>query len=399
MSGQNGLKIEQTMSRQIGWMKEAEACAGEIIALREEIHRHPELGNKEFKTSALVTERLADWGLEVKHYLDTAVVGILRGTEPGPVIALRADMDALPVREETGCAFASENEGCMHACGHDVHTAAALGAARILASRKQGLKGEIRFIFQPDEEGDGGAQRLIEAGALRGVEAVFGAHVSPDLAAGQVGIRYGKFYAASDVFYVTVHGKGAHGAEPQKGIDALGAAAEMVCRLRAIPAEFAPERCILSVGQLQSGTAVNVIADEAVFCGIIRTLGADSRKRMKERFRVTIGEVAEAYGATAEIRIRESYPGVVNTDTLSAYTEDVARQVFGSSAVERIEEPTMTTEDFGYYADACTGCFYHIGVGGEWALHNSHFLPDSGAPVRAAALHAALLWGYSEYSE
>ena len=177
----------------IDFLKEAQEISGELSEIRKTIHRHPELGNQEFKTSALVEAYLNKLGIETRRILDTAIIGTLKGGMDGPVAALRADMDALPVQEATGCSFASEVPGVMHACGHDVHTTALLGAAKILSAHRQGLRGEVRFFFQPDEEERGGARRMIAEGCMEGVQAVFGAHVDPLISAGSVGIRYGKF--------------------------------------------------------------------------------------------------------------------------------------------------------------------------------------------------------------
>ena len=259
------------------YLAAANAIAGELAALRAEFHRRPELGNREFATAARVEAALNGWGIPTRRLLDTAVVGRLDGARPGRVAALRSDMDALLLEEATGADFVSQNPGVMHACGHDVHMAAALGAARVLAARREEMAGSVVFLFQPDEEGRGGARRMIGAGALEGVDAIFGAHVSPDLPAGSVGVRYGKFYAASDTFRVTVLGKSAHGATREKGIDALGAAAALAERLIALPAELPGERAVLSVGTLHAGIAGNILADRAELTGIIRTLGPAAR--------------------------------------------------------------------------------------------------------------------------
>ena len=399
-------------SMNIDWILEAHKHAHEIMDIREEIHAFPELGNQEFKTAGLIEERLHSYGIPTRRLLGTAVIGELHGCKPadamdasvpeesagcssiqsGRIVALRADMDALPIHEQTDWAFASGNEGVMHACGHDVHMAAALGAARLLSKHADLLRGTVRFIFQPDEEGNGGAERLVKEHVLDGVSAVFGAHVSPNLPLGTIGIRYGKFYAASDVIRVKVHGRSCHGAEPEKGIDALHAAARMVTALKKLPLEFLPEHSVLTIGTFRSGTAENILPGEAEFQGIIRTLGPDTRTKMKARLLETIQQIEAETDVTAELFIRESYPGVVNTDSETACAEGAALRLFGPEHVCRIAEPTMTTEDFGYYVEAAGGSFYHIGVGGDYPLHNEHFLPPDDAPVIGAALHAAVLF-------
>ncbi|MBR1820973.1 MAG: amidohydrolase [Clostridia bacterium] len=374
------------------YLSEANQIAAELTALRREFHRRPELGNREFQTAARIEDDLRGLNIPTRRLLDTAVVGVLEGGLPGKTVALRADMDALPLTEATGADFASQNPGVMHACGHDVHMAAALGAARLLAARRDSLPGKVIFLFQPDEEGRGGAQRMIEAGALEGVDAVFGAHVSPELPLGTVGVRYGKFYAASDTFRIVVRGKSAHGAEREKGVDALGAAADLVGRLIALPKAAIPgERAVVSVGMLRGGTAENALADRAELAGIMRTLGPQARAELKRRFRETLDAAMADWSATAEVELRESYPGVVNDDAMTALAERAARDLLGAARVRVIEWPTMTTEDFGYFLMARPGTFYHIGAGCALPLHNMAFLPDERAAIVGAATHAAVI--------
>ena len=369
----------------------ASAIAEELAALRREFHMDPELGNREFHTAARIEATLNGWGIPTRRLLDTAVVARLEGGLPGPTAALRADMDALPLTEATGADFASRNPGVMHACGHDVHMTAALGAAKLLADRRAALPGSVVFLFQPDEEGRGGAQRMIDAGALEGVDAVFGAHVSPDLPAGHVGVRYGKFYAASDTFKIAVNGVSAHGAQRERGVDALGAAAALVGRLIAIPEAMPGERAVLSVGMFHAGAAENALADRAEFAGIIRTLGPQARAGMRRLFGECVDGVIPAWGATAEVELRESYPGVVNDDGMTALAQRALTGLLGGERVHVIDAPTMTTEDFGYFLQARPGSFYHIGAGCPLPLHNTAFLPDPEAVVTAAAAHAAVL--------
>jgi len=373
------------------YLAQAQAIAPELTALRRRFHMDPELGNREFHTAERIEAALAEWGIPTRRLLDTAVVGRLEGGLPGPTAALRADMDALPLQEATGVEFASRNPGVMHACGHDVHLAAALGAARLLAARRETLPGSVVFLFQPDEEGRGGARRMIDAGALEGVDAVFGAHVAPDLPAGHVGVRFGKFYAASDTFRIVVHGVSAHGAQRERGVDALGAAAALVGRLIAIPGHMPGERAVLSVGSLHAGSAENALADRAELAGIIRTLGPAAREEMRRQFRQAVDEVIPAWGATAEVELRPSYPGVVNDDGMTALAAEAACSLLGAERVHRIEAPTMTTEDFGYFLEERPGSFYHIGAGCPLPLHNTAFLPREDVVPVAAAVHAAVI--------
>lgn len=380
----------------IPWLKEAQALLEPLTALRQAIHRRPELGNQEYHTAQVVEDFLHGLDIPTLRPLPTAVVGVLEGALPGICGALRADMDALPVQEDTSCTFASQVPGAMHACGHDFHTAALLGAAALLSRHRDCLPGTVKFFFQPDEEGDGGAQRMIAAGCMESpaVEAVFGAHVSPDLPAGTIGVRFGKFYAASDTFHVTVLGKSAHGAQPEKGADALAAAAAMVCALRKLPQTQA-DRCVLSVGTLHAGSAINIIADRAEFSGILRTLGPECRQEIKTLFTQTIRRIADDFGVKADICLRESYPGVVNTREHTQLVLDAAQALLGPENVVELTDPTMTTEDFGYFS-AAGGSFYHIGVGGDIPLHSPRFLPPDALLPQSAALHAAVMFRYLE---
>ena len=373
------------------FLSEAASLQSFLQTVRQTLHRAPELGNQEFRTSAYLRSILEPLGLIVENPFGTALCATLHGTKPGRIAALRADMDALAVTEATGAEFSSQTPGVMHACGHDIHMTAAVGAAILLAAHRETLCGSVRFLFQPDEEGYGGAQRFVDAGCLHGVDAVFGAHVSPELPLGSVGIRYGKFYAASDTFSITIRGKSAHGAEPEKGIDALQAAAQLAVRLVSLRGALNGERCAVTVGTLQAGTAINVVADNAQLTGILRTLGSDSRACMRTLITDTAAEIAVQTGTQIDVQLHASYPGVVNDDSASRLVQDTAVQLLGEPYVAVLQQPTLMTEDFGYYLSAAPGCFYHVGAGCSAPLHSPQFLPDIRAAVTAAALHAAVL--------
>ncbi len=373
------------------FLSEAVSLRSFLQVVRQTLHRAPELGNQEFRTSAYLRSILEPLGLIVENPFGTALCATLHGTKPGRIAALRADMDALAVTEATGAEFSSQTLGVMHACGHDIHMTAAVGAAILLAAHRETLCGSVRFLFQPDEEGYGGAQRFVDAGCLHGVDAVFGAHVSPELPLGSVGIRYGKFYAASDTFSITIRGKSAHGAEPEKGIDALQAAAQLAVRLVSLRGALNGERCAVTVGTLQAGTAINVVADNAQLTGILRTLGSDSRACMRTLITDTAAEIAVQTGTQIDVQLHASYPGVVNDDSASRLVQDTAVQLLGEPYVAVLQQPTLMTEDFGYYLSAAPGCFYHVGAGCSAPLHSPQFLPDIRAAVTAAALHAAVL--------
>ncbi|MCM1543981.1 MAG: M20 family metallopeptidase [Ruminococcus sp.] len=362
----------------------------EAVAIRRHLHENPEIGNKEHKTTAYIKSLLEKWNIEVFQPLETGVIGILSCGE-GEVIALRADIDALPVAEETDLPFASKTNGMMHACGHDIHTASLLAAAKVLSTHRNELHGTVKFIFQPDEEGNGGAKRLIDAGVLENptVNKVFGIHIRPELPAGTVAVKYGKSYAASDVFTIIVKGKSCHGAEPHMGKNALTAASRIALALEGITARnISPtDSAVVSVCTFESGTACNIIPDVAILTGIIRTLGTEARQMMQQQLILTAEETAKATGCEAQIKIHESYPGVVNHNDDVVFVESCANQLFGSDNVTVLDEPTMTTEDFGYYIENNDGSFYHIGAGAEFPLHNGKMNPNEECIRTAVAMH------------
>lgn len=374
------------------WMDFAESIRTELIQTYMDFHEHPELGNREHRTTARIQDILRQLGLKIYSVTDTGIIGYLECDPAADAVAFRADIDALPVEEETGVPYASKTPGVMHACGHDLHTTALLGAAQLLSSRKSELTHNVVFIFQPDEEGEGGAQRILDTGILDRlrVKAVFGAHVNPDLPAGSVGIKYGRFYASACVFDVTVHGCGSHGAEPEKGTDSLYAAARMCVQLKELTGNYDRERAVVTVGSLHAGTLRNIISDHADYCGILRTAGLDLRDSMKARIREIIESVNHETGTTSEVSLRDGYVGVTNHDRETQIAESAMKALLGSDAVLSIPEATMTTEDFGFYLLRYPGCYYHIGVGSGYPLHNAKMCPNTSAIPVAAAVHAAV---------
>lgn len=380
----------------MNYREEIEKYKEELFAIRRHIHENPEIGNEEFATCAYIEEVLKGWGIPTVRILDTAVVAEILGGLPGKTVGLRADIDALPVTEKTGCDFASKIPGKMHACGHDVHTTAALGAARLLNAEKEQLKGTVKIFFQPNEEYSGGAKRMIDAGCMGDTAAVFGAHVDPNLPEGTIGVRYGKFYASSDVLDVTTYGKSAHGATPEKGINALYTMADIILKLVELPKTAAEDHCVLTIGTLESGTACNIVPNKAVASGILRALGPRDRASMKEAAKRVIDETAEKWGARAELVINKSYDGIVNPEDDTAFVEETLKGLLGDDHVVRIQDPLMISEDFGCFINASSGSFYHIGAGCSKPLHSDTFLPTEGALLTAAAAHAAVLKAYLE---
>ena len=331
--------------------------------------------------------------MEPRRMLQTAVVADLVGGKPGPIIALRADMDALPIQEATGLAYASENPGMMHACGHDLHMAALLGAAKVLAAHREELPGTVRFLFQPDEEMDGGAKRMIAAGCLEGVSQVYGAHVRQELPVGSIGICPGPYYAASNPFKITLRGKSSHGAEPHNGADAIVAGAQIVTAIQTLVSRrLAPtEHGVISVGSFHAGTQCNILAREAVLEGIMRTFGEKNRQFLVQNLKDLVEGIAKAMGVEAQVEIQWAHPGVVNHRIQAELVRRAAVQVLGADRVVD-DRPGMVSEDFGYFILEHSGCFYHVGVGGPAPLHSDRFCPEEWPLADAAAVHAQVVW-------
>lgn len=376
----------------MNWLEEAKKIEPEIIAWRRDFHRHPEIGNREYRTTEKIKDVLESCGIETRQVLKTGIIGILRNGD-GPSVAFRADIDALPVTEEVPVPFASEVDGMMHACGHDIHTASLLGAAKLLSLHREAFSGTAVFIFQPDEEGDGGAQRILDTGILDElkVRSVYGAHGNPFLPPGTVGVKYGRFYAAACVYDVIVHGKGTHGAEPENGTDSLYAAARMCAALKEMTGVYHGERAVVTVGEFHAGTARNIISDHANFSGILRTAGLDLREEMEQKIRKTLDQIADEAHVTYDLRMQNGYVGVTNHDEQTRLVQDAASALLGADHVQVEQDATMTTEDFGFYLLKYPGAYYHIGIGSPYPLHSPKMCPDESALVTAAAVHAAVM--------
>ena len=361
--------------------KECENTFREIVEIRRELHRFPEMGNSEFRTTEVIMNCFDKWGVKYERLLETGVVATVEGAKGGKTVALRADIDALPIEEKTELPFSSQNEGIMHACGHDIHTAVLLGTAKILSENKDKFCGKVKLIFEPDEELLGGAERLVEKGTMKDVSAVFGLHIRPELPKGHIQVKYGKSYAAADVFEVDVIGKSVHGAEPQKGIDALLIASHIVTALQTVVSRnLAPtESAVLSVCTFNAGTVCNQIAGKATFGGIMRSLGKETREKLKSLLTSTAMGIAESMGAKCEVRIRESYPGITNDNEMTAFLKECAEDILGKENVSVSDTPLMTSEDFGFYLNEAPGSFYHVGCECDYPLHSDRFKPDESA--------------------
>ena len=376
---------------------EAISLAPTLEEIFQTLHQFPELGNCEHSSAALIRARLDALGIPYTPLLDTATVAVIRGHAPGRTIGFRADIDALPLTEETGLPYASRTCGVMHACGHDFHTAALLGAAELLARRRNKFAGTVKLFFQPDEEGDGGAARMIAAGCMENptVDAMLCCHVESGIPTGTLSVRSGPICAASNPFTVTIRGRGSHGAKPHLGTDVIVAGAQIVTALQTISSRRTSptEPVVVTVGSFHSGTAGNILPEEAKLTGILRTMGGEARERVKADFRAIVSGIAAGMGVEAEIEIFESYPGCRNDPAVTSLLRQAAAKVLGEPNVLELDAPSLGTDDFGYFSDTAPGCYYYIGVGNEekgftCPNHNPRFAADPDALPLAAAVAA-----------
>ena len=351
----------------------AEAMRGQLVATRRDIHMHPELSNREERTSRVVAERLRALGLtEVKTGVGRhGVTALLVGGKPGPVVAVRADMDALPIKEANDAPYKSQTPGVMHACGHDVHTTVELGVAEVLSRMKDEVRGTVKFIFQPAEEGappgeEGGARLMIKEGVLDAPrpQAIFGLHTEPNLQAGQIGYHSGPAMASADTFYITVRGKASHGAQPHVGVDSVVVAAQCVLALQNIRSRRIDplEPLVITVGTIQGGERFNVIAGEVKMSGTMRTFNDAVRERAIALMRETLQGVTAAYGATYELEWNNGTPVTFNEPSLVEETLPTIRRVVGPQNALAIK-PFMPAEDFSLFQKVVPGFYYFLGVG------------------------------------
>ena len=373
-----------------------EGFAEKIVALRRDIHREPELGFDTKKTADKVLAALDGLPLEVETGVaENGIVATLHGVGDGPTVALRADMDALPIQEETDLQFASEAEGRMHACGHDGHTSMLVGAAHALAqdSVRERLNGTVKFVFQPAEEGGGGGRVMVEEGVAEGVDSIFALHLWPGLPFGTVATKAGPIMAAADGFEMEIKGSGGHGAMPHLSADAIVIAAQVVTALQTVVSrEVDPvEPAVLTVGTIGAGTAFNIIPEKAHVGGTVRTLNADLRGRMPERIEELARGVARGMRGDAELDYNFSYPVTVNDAGAAERVLDVAGDLFGEDSVLELPNPSMGGEDFAFFLQKVPGAFVWLGVGEDVSgLHTPRFAFDEEILPRGAALLAAL---------
>ena len=371
----------------------------EIQQIRRDIHAHPELCFEEHRTSEVVAQKLEAWGIPIIRGLGgTGIVGVLKNGSSERAIGLRADMDALPMQEINTFAHTSKHDGKMHACGHDGHTAMLLGAAHYLSKYKE-FDGTVYLIFQPAEEGGGGARRMIEDGMFEKypMDAVFGMHNWPGAAVGTFGVTPGPMMASSNEFEVIVRGKGAHAAQPHKGIDPIIVAIQMAQSWQTIVSRNASplESAVLSVTQIHSGSATNVIPDEATLIGTVRAFSTEMIDLIEKRMRTIAEHTAAAFDAQVDFRFKRNYPPLINHAKETAFAAEVMRSVVGADNVDAQVEPTMGAEDFSFMLQAKPGCYAFIGNGdgghrdmghglGPCNLHNpSYDFNDDLLPIGA----------------
>lgn len=382
----------------IDFLKEAENLFDYTQAMRRDFHMHPELGFQEVRTAGIVAKELQSLGLEVSTGIGkTGVVAVIEGRKPGPVLLLRADMDALPITEDTGAEYASQNHGIMHACGHDGHTAILLTVAKMLNKVRDELPGSIKLVFQPAEEGMGGAEGMIRDGVLDNpkVDYVLGLHLWNEKPVGWLGIAAGPYMAGADEFKLTLTGKGGHGAQPHTTADPIVAGAHIISALQTIVSRnVAPiDTAVVSVTTFHGGHAFNVIPQTAEMTGTIRTFKPEVRERTLKRFEEIATGVAQSMGCTADVQFFNTAPAVVNEAKVTSIVQQAAAKVLTSHHIDTGNMATMGSEDFAFFLNRAPGAFFFVGsANAERGLNQSHHHPkfdiDEAALPQAAALMA-----------
>jgi len=377
-----------------------EGIKPDIIIYRREFHQFPELGFEEQKTSARVRQLLTSWGIEVTpNIAKTGVVGLLRGEKPGKTVALRADMDALPIKEESDAEYKSRVEGKMHACGHDGHTAMLLGAARTLANYRNQINGNIKFIFQPAEEGPCpcGAKPMVEEGALEDVDAIFGMHLNALLPTGKVLVNRKRAMAAADIFEITLMGKGGHAGLPHESVDAIAMASRVIESLQFIVSrETDPlEPVVISVGTIHGGFKSNVIAGEVTMTGTIRTQSEKTRRIIPSRIKSVLEHITAMSGGNFKLNIIPDLPNLENDEQMAGFVRQVCSERLGDDNVIFSDTPSMGCEDFAYYLHERRGAFFWLGCGNDEKginkpMHHPSFDMDEDALSIGSGIHVAL---------
>lgn len=389
-------------------IEEVKKIESEIISWRRHLHKIPELHFELYKTSEYVQEKLKEFGIEYKIIAKTGIVAMVEGDKSGPVLGLRADMDALPVKEETGLDFASKNEN-MHACGHDGHMAMLLGVAKIASENKDKINGSIKFLFQPAEETTGGARDMIEEGCMENprVDNVLGVHLGsifPEVENGQIGIKAGGMMASVDSFTVKVRGKSGHGAKPHQCIDPIVIASEMIMSLQKIASREinASNPVVITVGIINGGTAVNIIPEEVEFAATVRTINPEDRVYVEKRIKDLLTHIALANRAEAEIDYVKYYPAVINNEEITNKFKESAIKIVGEDRVSEIKDPSMGADDMSYFLNEVPGTYFILGSekkaddGIAYALHNSKFDIDEDILWKGTAVFLQYALDYLE---
>lgn len=346
-------------------MKEADRAFARVVEVRRYLHQNPELGGSEYGTQKYIMSFLDEHGIENEIIADTGVIALVWGKSPGKTVAIRADIDALPLFEENEHCYRSQNAGVTHACGHDAHTAIALGCAKILNDNKDKFTGCVKFFFQPAEESTGGAERMIAQGCLENprVDAVIGLHVYPGLEAGKISLNYGAMNAACDNAYITIKGQGGHGAYPHKTIDAVVIAAQCISAAQGIISRNVPplERAVFTIGRIEGGTAANVVASEVRLESTIRSGSPETRELLHKRISELFPAVARGLGGDAEVVIANGYPALINHDWVVDLIKGVGEKALGAENVVVSNQTSMGGEDFSFFVNECPGAFYNLG--------------------------------------
>lgn len=381
-----------------GSIEVPERVVSDVVALRRDFHMHPELGFEEHRTAGIISERLRRLGYEVYTGIaGTGVVGVLQGTQPGRTIMLRADMDALPIIEENDRAYRSCTEGKMHACGHDGHVAILLGSAELIASGKERLLGRVCLVFQPAEEGHGGARVMVEEGLIErfGIERAYGLHLNAKYATGVIGVREGPFYASSDSIEIDVLGKGGHGSAPHDAIDPIYTAANFITSVQQIVSRHVDplEPAVVTVASIHGGTTHNVIPRTVRMLGTVRAFSDEVRSAMPTRIERVLKSCCQAMGASYDFKYLWRYPVTSNDPHQARYVHALAEQVVGADRVVTADKLTGA-EDFSFFAQKVPSCFYTVGASTDPSAasphHSSTFDIDEGALATGVAMMTAL---------
>ncbi|AJH72132.1 hypothetical protein DJ86_1259 [Bacillus cereus ATCC 4342] len=355
-----------------------------LISIRRNLHEHPELSYEEFETTKAIKNWLEEENITIiNSNLETGVIAEVSGNRNGPLIAIRADIDALPIQEETNLPYASKIHGKMHACGHDFHTAAIIGAAYLLKEKESSLSGTVRFIFQPAEESSNGACKVIEAGHLHGVQAIFGMHNKPDLPVGTIGIKDGPLMAGVDRFEIEIHGVGTHAAVPDAGVDPIVASSQIVMALQTIVSRniSSSHNAVVSVTNIHSGNTWNVIPEKATLEGTVRTFQTETREKIPALMKRIIQGVSDALGVKTEFRFYAGPPAVHNDTSLTNLSTQVA-ETMNLNIIS--PTPSMAGEDFSFYQQEIPGSFVFMGTSGTHEWHHPAFTVDERAlPISA----------------